>query len=137
MDCYSYGSSLQLSGSITNDRRFCLSAFFCFPKQCYPTPIHFPFIHRVVRFTLPRAKLHLHLSCALLCSRPCCSLFQAVLRDVTCSVPVCWVNTFHIERASTQHANRHVFVFFSLHGPSKHVILLEKMEGELVTIGFV
>jgi len=63
-------------------------------------------------------------------------LFECTVRSLTCSVPVCQLNFFHLERAAAEHAIRHVFVF-SPDGSSKHVILFDNMEEELVTIGFV
>lgn len=88
---------------------------------------------------MPRVKLHLHLSYVFICSytvsKCCFQLFECTVRSLTCSVPVCQLNP---ERAPAEHANRHVFVlFFSPDGSSKHVILFDNMEEELVTIGFV
>lgn len=87
---------------------------------------------------LPAAKLHLHLFYDLLCSHASFKfsfeLYEWTLRGLSCTGLFCQLNSFHIETATAKHANRH---FFSPDGWSKHVILFENMEEELVTNGFV
>ena len=99
----------------------------------------FPFLVDTSRPRLVLLRVHLYLSCDFTCNHAvfklCCQLFECTSISLTCSVPVCLLNFFHLKRVAAEHANLHVFVF-SLDGSSKHVILFDNIEEALVLVLF-